>query len=196
MTFDPFGDFATLGYLRNFEKEKDLAIVKRAENASFTLASDGTLKTAASFDYETKSSYSVRVRSTDQGGLWTEQTFTISVTNVNETPTDISLDHASVAENQAAGTAVGQLTTLDPDAGNTFTYTLVSGTGSDDNASFTVAGDGTMKYLVTDLGAGTWQVWRDGKIVRPVILSEIPLKRVGLIHQKGTLLVGKISICN
>lgn len=36
MTFDPFGDFAIQGYLRNFEKEKDLAIVKRAENASFT----------------------------------------------------------------------------------------------------------------------------------------------------------------
>ncbi len=35
MTFDPFGDFATEGYLRNVEKEKDLAIVKRAENASF-----------------------------------------------------------------------------------------------------------------------------------------------------------------
>jgi cell filamentation protein len=34
VTFDPFGDFATEGYLRNFEKEKDLAIVKRAENAS------------------------------------------------------------------------------------------------------------------------------------------------------------------
>ena len=36
MTFDPFGDFATEGYLRNFEKEKDLAIVKRAENSSVT----------------------------------------------------------------------------------------------------------------------------------------------------------------
>jgi cell filamentation protein len=38
--FDPFGDFATQGYLRNFEKEKDLAIVKRAENASFTTGLD------------------------------------------------------------------------------------------------------------------------------------------------------------
>jgi hypothetical protein len=36
VTFDPFGDFETEGYLHNFEKEKDLAIVKRAENASFT----------------------------------------------------------------------------------------------------------------------------------------------------------------
>jgi cell filamentation protein len=35
MTFDPFGEFATEGYLRNFEKEKDIAIVKRAKNASF-----------------------------------------------------------------------------------------------------------------------------------------------------------------
>lgn len=40
MTFDPFGDFATEGYLRNFEREKDLAIVKRAENASFTTGLD------------------------------------------------------------------------------------------------------------------------------------------------------------
>jgi cell filamentation protein len=35
VTFDPFGDFATEGYLRNFEKERDLTIVKRAEHASF-----------------------------------------------------------------------------------------------------------------------------------------------------------------
>lgn len=40
MTFDPFGDFATEGYLRNFEKEKDLTIVKRAEHASFTTGID------------------------------------------------------------------------------------------------------------------------------------------------------------
>jgi cell filamentation protein len=40
VTFDPFGDFATEGYLRNFEKERDLAIVKRVENASFTTGLD------------------------------------------------------------------------------------------------------------------------------------------------------------
>ena len=40
MTFDPFGDFATEGYLRNFEKEKDLAIIKRAEHASFVTGLD------------------------------------------------------------------------------------------------------------------------------------------------------------
>ena len=40
MTFDPFGDFATQGYLRNVEKEKDLDIVKRLEHASFTTGLD------------------------------------------------------------------------------------------------------------------------------------------------------------
>ncbi|RLS51773.1 MAG: hypothetical protein DWH87_00005, partial [Planctomycetota bacterium] len=37
-------------------------------------------------DYETKNTYSIRVRSTDAGGLSTETTFTISVTDVDETP--------------------------------------------------------------------------------------------------------------
>jgi cell filamentation protein len=47
VTFDPFGDFATEGYLRNFEKEKDLAIVKRAENASFITGLDEAFATLA-----------------------------------------------------------------------------------------------------------------------------------------------------
>ena len=47
MTFDPFGDFATEGYLRNFEQEKNLAIVKRAENASFMNGLDEAYATLA-----------------------------------------------------------------------------------------------------------------------------------------------------
>ena len=33
--FEPFGDFATEGYLRNFDKEKDLEIVKIVEHELF-----------------------------------------------------------------------------------------------------------------------------------------------------------------
>jgi len=36
VTFDPFGDFETRGYLRNFEGEKNLDIVRRLEHLSFT----------------------------------------------------------------------------------------------------------------------------------------------------------------
>ena len=40
MTFDPFVDFETRGYLRNIAQEKDPAIVKRLEHASFTTGID------------------------------------------------------------------------------------------------------------------------------------------------------------
>jgi cell filamentation protein len=40
VTFDPFGDFETHGYLRNSAKEKDAAIVRRLEHASFTTGID------------------------------------------------------------------------------------------------------------------------------------------------------------
>jgi hypothetical protein len=54
--------------------------------------------------------------------------------------TDIALGSPVVAENQPPGTPVGTLGTTDPDAGDTFTYTLVSGPGATDNASFAISG--------------------------------------------------------
>ena len=42
------------------------------------------LATSAEFDFETKSSYSVRLRATDRGGLGVERTFTIGVADVAE----------------------------------------------------------------------------------------------------------------
>lgn len=44
MTFDPFGDFATQGYLRNLAKEKDPDIVRRLEHASFMTGIDAALE--------------------------------------------------------------------------------------------------------------------------------------------------------
>ncbi len=47
----------------------------------------------------------------------------------NAPPTDILLSQASVRENAATGTAVGILSTVDPDAGNTHTYVLLDNAG-------------------------------------------------------------------
>lgn len=55
------------------------------DNASFTITGN-QLKTAAIFNFEVKSSYSIRVRTTDSGGLFFEKVFTITVTDVNEAP--------------------------------------------------------------------------------------------------------------
>ena len=79
---------------------------------------DGTLKTAAVFDYETKAGYTIRVRTTDLEGLWTEEEFTITTTDVNDQPTDVSLSDSTVPENQPVGTVVGTFSTTDPDPGD------------------------------------------------------------------------------
>ncbi len=114
--------------------------VGSTDNASFTV-SGSRLKTAAVFDYETRSSYSIRLRVTDLGGLWYEKPFTITVTNVNETPTDVALAGTSVAENQPAGTMIGGLSGSDPDAGQSATLTYSLPSGQLDNSLFLVVGN-------------------------------------------------------
>jgi cell filamentation protein len=43
VTFDPFGDFATRGYLRNFARTKDRAILRQLEHSAFTTGLDAAL---------------------------------------------------------------------------------------------------------------------------------------------------------
>ena len=109
------------------------------DNAAFAISGDQLLATR-SFNYERKSSYRIRVRSTDQGGLFCEQAITIRVTDVNEAPTGITLTHSTVLQRLPAGTLVGKLVGIDLDAGSTLTYTLIGGAGSRDNAMFSIMG--------------------------------------------------------
>lgn len=59
----------------------------------------------------------------------------------NDAPTDIALSSDSIAENNAANATVGTLSTTDPNTDDSFTYSLVSGTGSTDNAAFNISGN-------------------------------------------------------
>ncbi len=75
------------------------------------------------------------------------------------TPTDLTLSNATLAENQSVGTTVGTLATTDRDASDSFTYTLVAGVGSDDNASFQVVGNQLLTNAVLDYETqATYQV--------------------------------------
>lgn len=47
VTFDPFGDFETQGYLRNLAQEKDPGIIRRLEHSSFTTGIDAALERLA-----------------------------------------------------------------------------------------------------------------------------------------------------
>ncbi|MDZ4848086.1 MAG: cadherin domain-containing protein, partial [Pirellulaceae bacterium] len=77
-------------------------------------------------------------RVTDNGGLTFDKPFTINVTNVNETPTNIALSNSTIAEGAPINTVIGNLSATDPDAADTFTFSLPVVLG--DNASFNVSG--------------------------------------------------------
>jgi hypothetical protein len=107
------------------------------DNASFSI-SWSTLVTVFDPDYEVKSSYTILLRSTDNWWLTTDKQFTITVNNTAEAPTDILLSSNNIDENIATWTLVWDLSSTDQDVWDTFTYTLVAWTWSDDNASFSI----------------------------------------------------------
>jgi hypothetical protein len=50
-------------------------------------------------NYEVQNTYTILVRSTDNVGYFFEESFVITINNVNENPTDINLSSNNVAEN-------------------------------------------------------------------------------------------------
>ncbi|WP_305983652.1 Ig-like domain-containing protein, partial [Roseivirga thermotolerans] len=67
--------------------------------------------------------------------------FTGQVYTTNFAPTGITISSSSIQENNAVGAEVGTLSSTDANTGDSHSYTLVSGTGDTDNASFTIDGD-------------------------------------------------------
>jgi len=73
------------------------------------------LASGRSLDFETTPRLDVQIVATDSGGANRRETFTIDVTDVNETPTGIALEASVVAENDP-GAMIGRLSSTDPDA--------------------------------------------------------------------------------
>lgn len=74
------------------------------DNADFRIVGN-ELRSSRTLDYETKSSYSVRVRATDGGGLAVEKVFAITVTNTDEVVLQFVKvgDAGNVADTRPAG---------------------------------------------------------------------------------------------
>lgn len=124
--------FAVVGNLSVIDPDAgDTATYTLIDNAGglFDLVAN-QLVTTAPLDFEQAASHQVTVRATDAGGLTIDRTFVIATTNVDEVPTAVLLSNSSVAENTPAGTVVGALSALDPDAGDTATFTLVANPGN------------------------------------------------------------------
>jgi hypothetical protein len=111
------------------------------DNALFSIV-NGQLIANATFNFESPNNvFHVRIQAVDSHGLTFVQSVTINVTNVDESPTGLSLSNNTVPEDISIGSAVGTLSTSDVDSPESFTYTLVAGTGSGDNARFSISGN-------------------------------------------------------
>lgn len=86
------------------------------------------------------------------GGFTGGETYNV---DKNDAPSSLSLDNTNVAGNLPVGTLVGTFSSTDADIADTFTYSLVSGTDSTDNASFSIAGDQLQTAAVFDSNVKT-----------------------------------------
>ncbi|WP_405077872.1 putative Ig domain-containing protein [Pectobacterium versatile] len=104
----------------------------------------------------------------------------ITVVPVNDAPTDITLSATTFAQSLGSNGTVATLTATDVDS-SVFTYSLVSGSGSTDNALFTISGNTLKAVNATGMAAGTYSVRlqvSDGaatydKVVSLVVVDDI-----------------------
>ncbi len=117
----------------------DSATYSIADDASglFEIVGDELkLKDGVTLDHESQDSYEVTLKVEDSAGASYSETVTINVADLNEGPTDIALSADSVNENDA-GATVATLSSSDPDAGDSATYTIVG----DASGLFEIVGD-------------------------------------------------------
>ena len=76
------------------------------DNSNFTIIGDSLLSDVT-FDFETKSQYSIRVRTNDQNELGIEKTFSISVLDVYDVPLDFWLSNGHLLVGSKAYTRFG-----------------------------------------------------------------------------------------
>ncbi|MEQ8907545.1 FG-GAP-like repeat-containing protein, partial [Ekhidna sp.] len=93
--------------------------------------------------FEDQNSLNVYLETTDSFGNSFEQALTVTVNNINTAPTGIQLSSTTFDEGIAGGTPVATLTADDVDSGDSHTFTLASGDGSNDadNSKFLIDGD-------------------------------------------------------
>jgi len=105
------------------------------------------LQSVGSFDFESKSSYKIKVRADDQKGGIVDKIFSITVTDKNEAPTGISLSNSEFETGAAANTMIGYLTAEDQDVGESHVFSLVKGNGTNDDGNGLVKVSGNKLLL-------------------------------------------------
>jgi hypothetical protein len=94
-----------------------------SDNNAFNIVGNQLFANNA-FDFESKSSYNIRIRATDSGNNQAVNAFVIRVLDRNDAPTGATLTPANVPENAGANRVVGVLAAIDQDANDSFSYSF------------------------------------------------------------------------
>ena len=93
-----------------------------------------TVADGSGLDANLAPSYTITVRASDPSGAYSTATFEIQdppADPPNSAPTDITLSNTAIAEDSPVGAVVGALAAVDPDSGDTSTFTLIDNAGGD-----------------------------------------------------------------
>jgi VCBS repeat-containing protein len=101
------------------------------------------------------------VTATDDDSATGTATLTVNIIGANDTPANSTLSNSTVNQSGGTNATVGTLSTTDADSGQTYTYSLVSGNGTNDhdNASFNISGSTLRANNAANLAAGTYYVY-------------------------------------
>jgi len=116
-----------------------------SDTTNFEVNASGYIKTKTTLDYETKAVYNLQVNATNAQGTSANKTVTININNVAETPS-IENFTASIDENAAIGTTVGNITITSAGDSNITAFTLSDTTNFEVNASGYIKTKTTLDY--------------------------------------------------
>lgn len=109
------------------------------DNAAFSISGGNQLTINSSPDYETKTTYDIKVRTTDQGGLFFEKVFAIGINNLDEVAPTITSSNTATAINENSGANQVVYTVTSTDTADIATgATIYSLKNVDDFAAFTI----------------------------------------------------------
>lgn len=140
-------------------------------NNLFTIANGNELRAASTLG-GFGSSYSVRIRTTDEDSLTLEESFTLTV-EAAMAPTSIAFPANTILQGSPSGTDIADFSTEDPNSADSHTYQLVSGAGDTNNSLFTISGN-TLTTAASLPGLGSNLSFR----VRSTDLSGLSIESV------------------
>jgi DNA-binding beta-propeller fold protein YncE len=138
--------------------------VPGADDGSFSISGD-TLSTATALDYETKTSYSICIRATDEGAETFDKDFTITVTDVDDTP---PADDSDTTPRSSGGGGGVSARCGDPRALNydSFITGNLSRCVYKDTASISTPTPSTCSVSLIDLRGKTFRLGAKGTLVK------------------------------